>query len=33
MDAAWLGIPLEMEIRTAMTVFIHSYNNDIADVE
>ena len=33
MEAAWLGIPVEMEMRTAMTVLMHSYNSDMADVE
>lgn len=32
MLAAWLGIPDEMLINTAITVFIHSYNKLIADV-
>ena len=32
MAAVWLGMPVLMEMRTAMTVLMHSYNNDIADV-
>ena len=31
--AVWLGIPDEIEIRTAMTVLIHSYKSDMAEVE
>ena len=32
MAAVWLGMPVLMEMRTAMTVLMHSYSNDIADV-
>ena len=32
MDALWLGSPLDIDIKTAITVLMHSYNNDIADV-
>ena len=28
-----MGIPVEMEMRTAITVLMHSYNSDMADVE
>ncbi len=28
-----IGLPEEMEISTAMTVLMHSYSSDIADVE
>ena len=33
MEAAWLGIPVEIDMRTAITVFIHSYSRDMAEVE
>ena len=32
MDALWLGKPLDIDIKTAITVLMHSYSNDIADV-
>ena len=31
--AAWLGIPVDIEISTAITVLMHSYSRDIAEVE
>jgi hypothetical protein len=32
MAAVWLGMPELMEMRTAMTVLMHSYNRDMAEV-
>lgn len=32
MEALCVGIPLDIDIRTAITVLMHSYNNDMADV-
>lgn len=31
-ESEWFGIPEDIEINTAITVLIHSYNKDIADV-